>query len=498
MLNELVNGFRDSGSFSKCQSNSRVDFEVELMRDSRCLPCTGITQVPIHWSYPPPPQQTMAGPSVQGSESYIRIGIHVPLCGSTDDMQSTCKVNRRANLHCQPKISSSILVPKPTCPLQYTVTNLPHRSIDRLDMSSIGPQLPPHLSKRKRSSDDESPDSPPAKSTRPSNEGEVTHNGAESDGDSDDGYGPSAPRATAGPKMPPHKAPTPATTTKATMGPTMPASSNTDDDDDDDDDDDTTGPAPLPPPKRIHGPAPPPAPLSERPTPASPSASSSDSDDDYGPALPTAASRGPIGPSLPPSLTTTSAAPERLQRDDWMLAPPSASGGYQERDPTKIKSRKFASGVTATTRPRDGTGGGGISSIWTETPEEKAKRLADAVLGRGSATEREQQATSKGGASGVSGIGERRQDENKIRAFTEQTRGKSLYEEHQAAKKAGKASAGGGNTKEEGEEDDDPSKRAFDREKDMALSGKITASQRKDLLNRASDFGGRFSKGNYL
>ncbi|KAJ4405180.1 hypothetical protein N0V82_010362 [Gnomoniopsis sp. IMI 355080] len=180
-----------------------------------------------------------------------------------------------------------------------------------------------------------------------------------------------------------------------------------------------------------------------------------------------------------------------------MLAPPSASSGYQERDPTKIKSRKFASGATATTRPRDGAGSG-ISSIWTETPEEKAKRLADAVLGRGSAAEREQQATSKGGSSGVSGIGDRRRDESKIRAFTEQTRGKSLYEEHQAAKKAGKASAGGGDAKQEEEEDDDPSKRAFDREKDMALGGKITASQRKELLNRASDFGGRFSKGNYL
>lgn len=97
--------------------------------------------------------------------------------------------------------------------------------------------------------------------------------------------------------------------------------------------------------------------------------------------------------------------------------------------------------------------------------------------------------------------GDKRQDESKIRAFTEQTRGKSLYEEHQAAKKKnkGKASTGSGSAKQEDdEEDDDPSKRAFDREKDMALSGKMTASQRKELLNRASDFGGRFSKGNYL
>lgn len=293
--------------------------------------------------------------------------------------------------------------------------------------------------------------------------------------------------------MPP-TAPTP---TRPSMGLAIPASTAKTNDDDDDDDD--TGPAPPAPPaperKRIHGPAPPPAPLSERPPPDPPS-SDSDSDDDYGPALPTAASRGPIGPSLPTTTNSTNtAALERLKRDDWMLAPPSASTGYQERDPTKIKSRKFASGSTATTRPKDGAGGG-ISSIWTETPEEKAKRLADAVLGRGPAAAREQQATNRGGASGVSGISGRRDE--KIRAFTEQTRGKSLYEEHQAAKQAGKASAVGGVTKDEHEEDDDPSKRAFDREKDMGLGGKITASQRKELLSRASDFGGRFSKGNFL
>lgn len=360
-------------------------------------------------------------------------------------------------------------------------------------MSSIGPQLPPHLAKRKRSlDDDESPDSPPAKTTRPSSQDETSRNGAESDSDSDDGYGPSAPSAVVGPTMPPT-----APTTRPSVGPTMPpTSTNTNEDDDGDD----AGPAPQPQPKRIHGPAPPPAPLSERP----PDSDSDSDDDDYGPALPTAASRGPIGPSLPPTTTSAAAAPERLQRDDWMLAPPSASDGYQERDPTKIKSRKFASGSTATTRPRDGAGGG-ISSIWTETPEEKAKRLADAVLGRGGSTAgqtQQQQATKQGGASGVSGLGGggSRRDESKIRAFTEQTRGKSLYEEHQASKKKGKASAGSGSGsgKQDDEEDDDPSKRAFDREKDMALGGKITASQRKELLNRASDFGGRFSKGNYL
>lgn len=48
------------------------------------------------------------------------------------------------------------------------------------------------------------------------------------------------------------------------------------------------------------------------------------------------------------------------------------------------------------------------------------------------------------------------------------------------------------------EEDDDPSQRAFDKEKDMALGSKISASQRRDMISKASDFGSRFSKGKFL
>lgn len=48
------------------------------------------------------------------------------------------------------------------------------------------------------------------------------------------------------------------------------------------------------------------------------------------------------------------------------------------------------------------------------------------------------------------------------------------------------------------EEEDDPSARAFDREKDMALGSKITGKQRREIVSKASDYGSRFSKGNYL
>lgn len=391
-------------------------------------------------------------------------------------------------------------------------------------MSSIGPQLPPHLAKRKRSPDDESPISPPSKATRLPNNNQDEIALGESDSE-DDGYGPSAPQTAAaiGPTMP-SSAAVPA---RPSIGPALPPSAAAATASDSDD---SAGPAPPPPtaaaapppspPKRaIRGPAPPPASLAERPnSPPSPSPSSSSSEDEYGPALPGAGptSSHQIHPTMRPN-AATDPEPDVPRRDDWMLAPPSAEPGYRERDPTKLRSRKFASGATATTRPRDGNGG--ISSIWTETPEEKARRLADAVLGRGGAgagagsersQQQQQQSSSGGGAAGVSGIRNRRggggsgdggsHRDEKIRAFTEQTRGKSLYEEHQSARKAGKSSAGGARKGggEADEEDDDPSKRAFDREKDMGLGMKIDASKRKELLNRAADFGGRFSKGNYL
>ncbi|KAK5790937.1 hypothetical protein VI817_006246 [Penicillium citrinum] len=52
--------------------------------------------------------------------------------------------------------------------------------------------------------------------------------------------------------------------------------------------------------------------------------------------------------------------------------------------------------------------------------------------------------------------------------------------------------------KQKKEEEDDPSRRAFDREKDMAVSSKISNAQRRDMVNKASDYGSRFSKGSFL
>lgn len=320
-------------------------------------------------------------------------------------------------------------------------------------MSSIGPQLPPQLPKRKRAPEQNSPPSKHRRSESPSkNHDEIDLD----DSDDDDDYGPRAPTA-----------PKPAV---AVAGPSLPPS-NKDEIGLESDSGSDAGPAPPAPPKRTLGPAPPPADLTTRPVDDAGNSSSSDSEDDYGPALPGSsnAHKPVLGPQLP-------AAAAKPSRDEWMLAPPEASS-YSERDPTRMRNRKFASKPSS-------SGPATVSSIWTETPEEKLKRLQDSVLGR----------EDKAKAKDVSAAPKRSRDEEernrKIAASIEAKRGKSLYDEHQAQREKS-------NLKPE-EEEDDPSKRAFDREKDMALGGKIGTAQRRELMTKAANFGGRFQKGSFL
>lgn len=297
-------------------------------------------------------------------------------------------------------------------------------------MSSIGPQLPPQLAKRKRDDDDarSDPASPRPKQARNTDEIDL----ASSD-DEDDGFGPSAP--------------------KPAVGPTMPT--RNEDEIDVSDSDSSTGPAPPPQSK-----------------PTADSDSDSDSEDDYGPALPSQASRPHIGPSMPPQEGEEDGGAAPTQRDDWMLAPPTNSG-YTERDPTKLRSRKFAAKSSSS-----GGANAEISSIWTETPEEKMKRLKNSVLGRS-----EPSSAAAASSSRPARVSPPRQvpEEN----AEEKKRRKKLAEEN--LRKRG--------FERKREEEDDPSKRAFDHEKDMAISGRMSGKDRTAFLNQAKDFGGRFTKG---
>lgn len=112
---------------------------------------------------------------------------------------------------------------------------------------------------------------------------------------------------------------------------------------------------------------------------------SDDDDDDFGPSLPPS---GPLGSPMQSGSTGASATnatnatdseAKDTQRDQWMLQPPTHSDWASKIDPTQLRNRKFNTGKSATA-PKT------MDSSWTETPEERMRRLQDAVMGVGSST----------------------------------------------------------------------------------------------------------------
>ena len=165
-----------------------------------------------------------------------------------------------------------------------------------------------------------------------------------------------------------------------------------------------------------------------------------------------------------------------------MLVPPKQDDWTARVDPTKLRNRKFQTGKGAKAPAQKGGGGGEISALWTETPEQKRQRLEDEVMGV-------KKPALAGDGDAVSGAtaaneAEARETERRIREYNERNRNTSLLAEH---KKVGPK-----------EKEDDPSARAFDREKDVGLGVKIGHAQKREMLNRAKDFGTRFAGGRYL
>lgn len=147
---------------------------------------------------------------------------------------------------------------------------------------------------------------------------------------------------------------------------------------------------------RVIGPSLPPRSETAQDSASNSEGSDSDSDDDdFGPSLPPPEGAGPAaapessghGPSIPApsgSGETDAAEPATSRRDDWMLQPPDDASWATRVDPTKLRNRKFQSGKPGSSRPA-ASGGGGVDASWTETPEQKMRRLQDEVLGVSSA-----------------------------------------------------------------------------------------------------------------
>jgi len=229
--------------------------------------------------------------------------------------------------------------------------------------------------------------------------------------------------------------------------------------------------------RRVVGPAPPPAPLDELPRTSAQDEEDSSSDDDYGPSLPTgnnvtSSYDAEYDDELLNNAQSSQASTKKVERDEWMMMPPTQDGLAARMDPTKLRPGKFRSG-----RAAGGPAGGGMDSTWTETPEQKRKRLENEVLGIAAPANSSNPTTKKQSAEDEAAA-------RRIKEYNEKHRGKSLYDEHKKTKPE--------------EREDDPSKRAFDREKDVAGGMKIGHAKRKELVSRASDFSSKFSGGGYL
>ena len=76
--------------------------------------------------------------------------------------------------------------------------------------------------------------------------------------------------------------------------------------------------------------------------------------------------------------TSAREAAKKPQREEWMLVPPKQDDWSSRVDPTKLKNRKFNTGKGAKAPSQKG---GSDNALWTETPEQKRQRLEDEVMG---------------------------------------------------------------------------------------------------------------------
>jgi hypothetical protein len=105
-------------------------------------------------------------------------------------------------------------------------------------------------------------------------------------------------------------------------------------------------------------------------------------DDDYGPCLPPLGGEAIANPNevkIDNEPRIQSGKPDaqsnKTQRDTWMLRPPKPSDLSSRLDPTRLKNRKFQGGQSLSHSGEE------VDITWTETPQQKLKRLQDEAMG---------------------------------------------------------------------------------------------------------------------
>ncbi|EMR11388.1 hypothetical protein PNEG_00412 [Pneumocystis murina B123] len=164
-------------------------------------------------------------------------------------------------------------------------------------------------------------------------------------------------------------------------------------------------------------------------------------------------------------ISETSIKTNEKKRDDWMIVPPDAS---YLNSRTSVKARTFNTGKSA----RLGEFGVQDMNLWTESYEEKQKRLKQETIG--TKIPAYQVSTEKETSNTIFDI--------KKQKTSFENKRPSLYDMH---------------LKKNKEMIDDPSKRMFDREKDVLNENCMNFEKRQKLMDFAKDLS-RFSSGSYL
>ncbi|KAI5821935.1 hypothetical protein K523DRAFT_422291, partial [Schizophyllum commune Tattone D] len=238
----------------------------------------------------------------------------------------------------------------------------------------IGPELPPHMQRPKKDEEEEASDDEDAFLPELPPDLKGSAKGPSSTPT------PSAPRPSASASGPSTSKPTPASA--ASMRP-PPAPTPYDDDDSDDD----VGPKPLAAPAVRH-------------------------DENEG------IRRFMEVEQRRREEAENASKPKTLQRESWMLVPPSASELLSNIDPTKKRTFSTSTLAPASSRKKN------EPNLWTETPQERLQRLKDEVMGR---TKAETEGRRKRAVNPVAE--EEEDDESEV--DKERTKRRKVEEEHQ-------------------------------------------------------------------
>jgi len=162
------------------------------------------------------------------------------------------------------------------------------------------------------------------------------------------------------------------------------------------------------------------------------------------------------------------AKPKVPKREEWMLVPPT-SGILSSVDPLRKRPTTF--NRTNKEVKVD-------TSIWTETPEEKARRLADEIAG----IKRREEPSRGTVEEGLEGKSKRKRDEEvrrEVERHNKSARNESLLEQHL---KKGPA--------------EDDKKGIWDHDRDMGITGRLLSDQeRQAKIKEARGLNDRFGHG---